>query len=133
VSLDEGTVDAIPAHRARQNAERLACGEWWQDSGLVFTTENGLPPRPSVASSHFQRLVRRTSGLTRIRLHDLRHTSASLGLEAGESLKEVFARLGHSTISVTADTYAHISPELARESAERLAGLVAGHRTLDGR
>ena len=80
--------------------------------------------RPSQVSSHFQSLIKR-SALPRIRLHDLRHPSASIGLQAGESLKEVSSRLGHSTIVITADIYAHISPELAKQSAERLAKLVA--------
>lgn len=54
-----------------------------------------------------------------IRLHDLRHTSASLGLASGETLKEVSARLGHSTITITAATYTHVLPATAHESAER--------------
>jgi integrase len=78
-----------------------------------------------------------STGLSKIRLHDLRHTSASLGLEAGESLKEVSDRLtervGHSSIVITADTYAHIAPELAERSAEQPAGLIAAPPALDGR
>lgn len=54
-------------------------------------------------------------------------------LRAHKSLKEVFSRLGHSTILITADIFAHISPELAKESAERLARLVRGEIALDGR
>lgn len=65
--------------------------------------------------------------LPRIRLHDLRHTSASIGLASGESLLEVSRRLGHSSISVTADVYSHISPLVAKESAERLAHRVFGN------
>lgn len=63
-------------------------------------------------------------GLPRIRLHDLRHTSASIGLAAGESLIEVSRRLGHSSITVTADIYSHIAPHVAMESAKRVADLV---------
>ena len=74
-------------------------------------------------SRHFDRLVAR-HGLPRIRLHDLRHTSASIGLASGESLLEVSRRLGHSSITVTADIYSHISPVVAKESAERLAATV---------
>lgn len=61
------------------------------------------------------------------------HPSASIGPQAGESLREVSSRLGHSTIVITADIYVHISPELAKESAERLARLVRGEIALDGR
>jgi integrase len=56
----------------------------------------------------------------RIRLHDVRHTSASLGLAAGESLLEVSRRLGHSSITITADVYAHVSPSSAHAAAEHL-------------
>ena len=88
--------------------------------------------RPNHATTHFPLMIKK-AGLPKIRPHDLRHTSASLGLEAGESMKEVSDRLGHSSIVVTADAYAHIAPELARRSAERLADLIAAPPTLDGR
>ena len=74
-------------------------------------------------SRRFDRLVAST-GLPRIRLHDLRHTSASIGLASGESLVEISRRLGHSSIAVTADIYSHISTDLARESAERRSKLI---------
>lgn len=99
---------------------------------MGISPEDGTVLRPSQVSSHVQSLIKK-SALARIRLHDLRHTSASTGLQAGESLKEVSSRLGHSTIVITADIYAHISPELAKESAERLARLVCGEIALDGR
>ena len=62
-----------------------------------------------------------------MRLHDLRHTSASLGLASGETLLEVSRRLGHSSIAITADIYSHVSPEVARESAERLSRHIFGN------
>ena len=80
---------------------------------------------PGFVSRHFDRLVA-AAGVPRIRLHDLRHTSASLGLAAGESLVEVSRRLGHSTIGITADVYTHVDPEVARESSERRADLIRG-------
>ena len=99
ISLDPTTVSVLKAHKARQAAERLAWGEMWVDTGLVFTREDGGPVRPSHATSHFRVMIKK-AGLPRFRLHDLRHTSASLGLEAGESLKEVSDRLGHSRIVI---------------------------------
>ena len=132
VSLDDTTVAVLRAHRARQSAERLAFGQGWIDNGLVFTREDGTPVRPNHATSHFPLMITK-AGLPKIRLHDLRHTSASLGLQSGESLKEVSDRLGHSSIVITADTYAHIAPELAQESADRVARLVSGQLPLDGR
>jgi len=64
--------------------------------------------------------------LPRIRLHDLRHTSATLALAAGEHPKVVQERLGHATISQTMDTYAHVTPALHEAAADRLAALVDG-------
>jgi len=64
---------------------------------LVFSNTVGTPLSPAYVSRHFDRIVHRTE-LPRIRLHDLRHTSASLGLAGGETLLEVSKRLGHSSI-----------------------------------
>ncbi|HHX45975.1 MAG TPA: site-specific integrase [Brevibacterium sp.] len=88
---------------------------------LVFHVE-GQPLHPGFVSRHFLKLSRQ-AGLPRIRLHDLRHTSASLGLAAGESLVEVSRRLGHSSIGITADVYTHVDTDLARNSAQRRAAL----------
>ncbi len=85
----------------------------------MFTDAKGEALDPASVSRCFDRLVTR-SGLPRIRLHDLRHTSASLGLASGETLLEVSRRLGHSSIAVTADIYSEVAPEVAKASAERL-------------
>jgi integrase len=60
------------------------------------------------------------AGLPRMRFHDLRHGAASLMLAQGASLREIMDVLGHSTISVTADLYAHIAPEARRAFADRI-------------
>jgi len=64
------------------------------------------------------------AGVRRVRLHDLRHGSASLMLAAGIDLALVSKRLGHSSISITADTYSHLLAGVGREAAERAAALV---------
>ena len=91
----------------------------------MFTRDDGQPLDPTYVSRHFDRLVAR-HGLPRIRLHDLRHTSASIGLASGESLLEVSRRLGHSSITITADIYSHLSPAIAREAAERRSRHIFG-------
>ncbi len=63
-------------------------------------------------------------GLTGLRFHDLRHTSATLALEAGVHPKVVQERLGHANIGVTLDTYSHVLPNMQREAAEKLDALV---------
>ena len=62
--------------------------------------------------------------LPEIRLHDLRHSHATLALRAGIHPKVVSERLGHATVSITLDTYSHAIPALQEEAAERIAGLV---------
>lgn len=125
VPLDRATREQL---RIRMRRARL---RWaWEaeesfESRFVFTRAEGGCYHPVYVSRHFTTLVKR-HGLPRIRLHDLRHTSASLGLEGGESLLEVSRRLGHSSIGVTADIYAHVSANTARESTERLAALIDG-------
>lgn len=120
VALDEEIARRLHWHRCRQRLELLGATGEIRLPELVFTTVSGEPLSPTYVSRHFDRLVAK-HGLTRIRLHDLRHTSASIGLASGESLVEVSRRLGHSTITITADTYSHVSPVVAKESAERLA------------
>jgi integrase len=93
--------------------------------GLVFTDESGRGFSPWWASRYFQGIIA-DAGLPRIRLHDLRHSSATLGLAAGESLKEVSTRLGHAGIGITADIYADVLPESARRSTDRRVALMSG-------
>jgi integrase len=125
VAIDDETARRLLWHQEVQRLEILKVVGTAGTMELVFTTPTGEPLDPAYVSRHFDRLVAR-HGLPRIRLHDLRHTSASIGLEAGESLLEVSRRLGHSSITITADVYSHLSPVVAKESAERLAQSVFG-------
>jgi integrase len=123
VALDAATVAALRAHRIRQASERLELGPGFRDQGLVFCQPDGSPVHPKTLSYHFNERVRRL-GLRRIRLHDLRHTYATLALQAGIHPKIVQERLGHANISVTLDTYSHVSPALEAEAADRVAALI---------
>lgn len=123
VALDATTAAALRAHRRRQLQERLAWGEAWTSTGLVFTHADGLMLRPDFVTHHFRYLAK-GADLPVIRLHDLRHTSASLALAAKVPLKVVSDRLGHSSTSITADLYSHLLPVVAAEAAEQIAQLV---------
>lgn len=123
VSLDNDTTDVLRAHRTRQHRVRRALGNAWVDSGLVFTDTDGSPLHPATISTRFREL-NTDAGLPPIRLHDLRHGAATLTLATGADLKVVQDLLGHSSITITADTYAHVLPELARETAEAAARIV---------
>ena len=120
IALDEASTRILRAHRAAQSAEKLALGAGYQDQGLVFPHEDGSPLRPEWVTKRFLALAEE-AGLPRIHLHDLRHSAATLALEAGVPMKVVSERLGHSTMGITADTYSHVTTSLAKDSAERVA------------
>jgi len=103
-------------------------GSAYDDQGFVVTRADGRPHDPNDFSREFDRRVKRL-GLPRIRLHDLRHTWATLALTAGIHPKVVSERLGHSTIAITLDIYSHVTPTLQREAAEVVANVIFGARS----
>ena len=127
IALDEATVALLTAHRKSQVTERLAMGEGYDDQDLVVCWKDGRPVNPDVLSKTFRRLADDLK-LPRITLHDLRHTWATLALEAGVALKVVSQRLGHSSIKVTADVYTHVIDSVDREAAELVARMIRGGR-----
>ena len=124
VDLDPASVTALEEHKDRMTGEFEARGAELSDQDLVFVGRAGEPIHPD----RFYRAFRRHSdraGLPAIRLHDLRHTYASVALAAGIHPKVVSERLGHANVSITLDTYSHAIPALQEEAAERIATLVS--------
>lgn len=117
VALSPDTVATLQRHRRAQAEERLALGPAYSDEGLVFAGPTGKPLDDRNLRRAFDRMVAR-AGLPRLRLHDLRHTAATLMLRAGVHPKVVSERLGHATVSLTLDTYSHVLPDLQRDAAE---------------
>jgi len=120
VPIDRDTIAVLRRHREAQDLERSAWGPAWNEAGLLFTREDGHPLRPEYATKHFRALTAEVD-LPPIRLHDLRHTNASLALAAGVDLKVVSERLGHSQLAITADLYTHVNRQLGRTAAEQIA------------
>jgi len=123
IAIDPGTVEVLKAQAARQLDEQKEWEDARVDSGLVFTLENGEALDPESVSRYWRQAVKQ-SMLPQIRLHDLRHTHATLALQAGIHPKVVSERLGHATISITLDTYSHAIPAMQEEAAAMIAGLV---------
>ncbi|MFI5611670.1 tyrosine-type recombinase/integrase [Amycolatopsis sp. NPDC051903] len=123
VALDAGTVIVLRAHLAAQDEARARLGSGWVESGLVFTRADGSPLHPADVTAWFQELTRR-AGLPPIRLHDLRHTAATLALAAGADMKVVQNMLRHSSITTTADIYTTVLPEVALAAAEATAKII---------
>jgi len=129
ITLTDDAIRELKIHKKRQLQERLLIGESYQDNGLVFCKGDGSPVGPNEFTKHFQRLLV-NAGLPKVRLHDLRHTHATLLLQRGVPAKLVQERLGHSSIKMTLDLYSHVTPETAKLAAESLNGLLSKEKAL---
>lgn len=123
VALDAGTVAALRDHRKRAATERLLMGEGFTDHGLVFCRPDGGPLHPARFSRTFTEQAER-AGLQPIRLHDLRHTWATLALSAGVHPRVAQERLGHATIGITLGIYSHVTEGMQADAAALVAGLM---------
>lgn len=123
VFLHPQTTAALREHRRAQTEERLAAGPAWSDLEFVFTDEIGASLHPDRITKLFGQHARE-AGLPKIRLHDLRHTVATLALTAGVHTKVVQELLGHANVAITLDTYSHVAPELHEQAALAIGGLV---------
>lgn len=123
VHLTSLAVDAL-AEQARLQARRNETAPTAARSGLVFTNLSGGPIEPGTVNANLSRLLA-DAGLPRIRVHDLRHTTATTLLEAGVHPKVVQDLLGHSTIAITLDTYSHVAPTLHIQAVGELQRLLA--------
>ncbi len=127
IDLDAGTVATLRAVRVRQAEERLLYGSGYTDLDLVFSRPDGTSINPDNFSQAFDRRIARYR-LPRIRLHDLRHTWATLALQAGVDVKIVSERLGHASAKITWDIYQHVTPAMQTDAAETVARLISGAR-----
>ena len=125
IHLDRRTVAMLHDHRSAQMAIREAVGEKWGALDLVFPRHDGTWWNPPAISLAFHRAVK-AAGVPPIRLHDVRHTHATLLLASGVNPKVVSERLGHSSVAFTLDTYAHVMPGMQPDAAERFMDLVLG-------
>ncbi|MGI6626708.1 MAG: tyrosine-type recombinase/integrase [Limnochordia bacterium] len=128
IELSDIAVSALKQHRRDQAEERLINPDWETTYNLVFSTRNGTPLDHShLTQRHFHRILDE-AGLPRIRFHDLRHSAATLLLQAGEHPKIVQEILGHSTIAMTLDTYSHVTPSMQKEAAKKMHDLLQESR-----
>ena len=125
LSLSPRTVGALRRTRALQLEQRMAVGPAWEQTDYVFTGPEGRPIDPDAVSKEFAR-ASRAAGLKGVRLHDLRHTHASLMLKQGVHPKVVSERLGHASITITLDTYSHVLPGIQDAAAKAFDEKVFG-------
>ena len=118
IALSPLTASVLREHQEKQALERVMLGKHLIGEDLVFSDTEGAPLLPNSVTHAWIKFVRRT-GVKTIRLHDARHTHASLMLKQGTHPKIVQERLGHASISITLDTYSHVAPGLQEAAAAR--------------
>ena len=118
VSLSPSLADLLRKYKEDQKAIREKMESPLTDEDFVFSCPDGRPLDPDVVTKAFHRITGK-AGLKNIRLHDLRHTHATLMLKAGVHPKIVQERLGHSSIHITLDTYSHVVPGIQKLAANR--------------
>ena len=123
LDLDDRTIAVLRAHRQQQ--AKVARTLRVEAPDAVFTKPDGSPIHPDLFTQAFGQRVR-SAGVPRIRLHDLRHTHATLLLQAGVSPKVVSERLGHATVAFTMQVYAHVIPGMQAGAAAAFGELVFG-------
>lgn len=128
VKLPEYTQEVLQRHKARQAETKLKAGDRYERNGFIFAREDGSFVDPKMARDDFNSALGDCNLPNEIRLYDTRHTHISHLIMKGAGLKKVSARAGHSSISQTADTYAHLSEQAEEEMAEVTAGLFAQAR-----
>jgi integrase len=116
VSLAPDALALLAGLKAKQREERELSSVEWSESSFVFSHPDGTPFYPNTVSKKFSELVKK-AGVPRLRLHDLRHTHATLMLKEGVNPKIVSERLGHASVVITLDTYSHVLPGLQEEAA----------------
>jgi integrase len=124
IDINRGDVQVLANWRRRQAEERLLVGPAWEDHGLVFCRPDGTPIHPERLSRTFDQLVARHA-LPPVRLHDLRHTHASLLLKDGVPIKVVSERLGHASATFTMNTYQWLLPGMQAEAAAAFERILA--------
>jgi integrase len=124
IALPTVVVTALRTQRVRQLEARLVAGGRWQEGGFVFTSAIGSPLDPRNVTRQFKTLLR-SAELPNVRLHDLRHSCATLLLAQGVNPRVVMETLGHSQVSLTLNTYSHVLPSLQHDAAARIDAILA--------
>lgn len=122
IGLTSVVLEALKEHRERQEQARMKAGKNWQEKGLIFCNIYGGFFNPDNVLRLFKKLLKE-AGLPDVRFHDLRHSVATILLAAKIDLKVVSELLGHSSVAITADIYAHVLPEQQQEVVDKMGDL----------
>lgn len=125
LALPAQLVEALRRHHVVQLEEREAAGSLWEEHDLVFAQVNGRPLDKRSDWEAWKALLKRAA-VREVRLHDGRHTAATLLLSEGVHPRVVMELLGHSQMRTTTDTYSHVMPALAKEAAAKMGTALWG-------
>ena len=123
LEIDDETLAALKAHKIQQNLDRLAMGDKWVDHDLVFTTTNGKPIDCKTDYRQWHRALA-IAGLPIKRLHDARHTAATLLFDQGIDIEVIRRFMGHSSVLLTSKTYVHHSARQLKGVADVISSMV---------
>jgi integrase len=125
VPLSDVAILTLRTVRTEQAQERLRAGSRWHHTGFVFVTNFGEPCEPRNALRAFKAAAMRAGLPSSVGLHTLRHSAASVMMASGVPLKIVSDILGHASVAITGDIYSHVSPDISREAAAKLAAALS--------
>jgi integrase len=131
IPLPPFVIDRLRRHRLEQAERFLSAGAGRPDAETLVFEDDGRPWVPTTFGMLFARL-RDAANLPKVRLHDLRHSYASLLLQSGADLKVVSTALGHSSVAITSDLYVHLAPVMLQSAAHRLDALIESGRKANG-
>lgn len=124
VKLPGVVIKELKKIKKQQAKSKLSLGEAYQDQGFVFCWNDGRPFRPDFVYHRFKALLKE-NGLPSVRFHDLRHTFCTLLLEAGEDLASVSKLARHSSYSITADIYGHLTTGMQERAANKMDSILS--------
>ena len=119
IYITETTINILKKYQIEQMKRKILLGSKWENSKRVFTTEFGGDMHPDTPSQILEKIIKRHN-LKRIPFHALRHTSISLLISEGIPLQQISKRVGHSSITMTYNTYGHIYDKDKIETAKRI-------------
>jgi integrase len=125
LALPAQLVEALRRHRVVQLEEREAAGSLREEHDLVFAQVNGWPLDKRSDWEAWKALLKRAE-VREVRLHDGRHTAATLLLSEGVHPRVVMELLGHAQMRTTTDAYSHVMPALAKEAAAKMGTALWG-------
>ena len=134
INLPESVLAVLKAHKKQQSIHQAklklklgndAFKEYYQDNDLLFCAEDGKPLDPDSFGRHFKALLKK-AGVKQIRFHDLRHSFATMALEAGIPVKTVQEMLGHTTSAMVMEVYSHVTATMQKEAANKIGQVLDG-------